>query len=300
MPNRSQPENTIAYQTRRVFPELSPAERKLMRLILTAGFPPPLGRVADLADYAGVSAPTVLRTVAKLGFSNYSSFRQRAVRELSKKGTSALSQMHDGNSKAEEGLIKRMSSQLGELVISTLQSPDVDEISRAVKILADRTFKQVFAGGKFSHSVAEQLFLHSQLIRPGCDLIFREQQQRKERTIDIGRSHALTVFDFRRYQRDTIELANEVKQRRAKVILVTDQWMSPIADIADVVLVVEVQCASPFDTLVPAFALTEILIAGIYERLQNSAATRLSQLEELGTGHIGTAGFIDKTIEEKA
>jgi len=108
------------------------------------------------------------------------------------------------------------------------------------------------------------------------------------------------VFDFRRYQRDTIELATEVKQRRAKVILVTDQWMSPIADIADVVLVVEVQCASPFDTLVPAFALTEILIAGIYERLQNSAATRLSKFEELGTGHIGTAGFIDKTIEEKA
>jgi len=38
----------------------------------------------------------------------------------------------------------------------------------------------------------------------------------------------------------------------------------------------------------------------VYERLQNSAAKRLSQFEELGTGHIGTAGFIDKTNEEKA
>ena len=286
MPHPGQPKPTLALQARLALPGLSPAERKLIRLILSTEPSPPLDRVADLADFAGVSAPTVLRTLTKLGFENYSDFRKRAVSELSKKQTSALAQMRERPPLTKSNFVEEMSTQYCALMQDALQSPDREEILRAVDFLSDKSRKQVCAGGRFSQGAAEQLYLHSQLLRPGCRLLPPGPRQRMEQSIDFGRAHVLTVFDFRRYQPDTIELAIEAKRRRAKIILITDPWMSPIADIADVVLVVGVQCASPFDSLVPAFALTETLISGMYSRLQKTAEARLSQFEELDAAHL--------------
>jgi DNA-binding MurR/RpiR family transcriptional regulator len=198
----------------------------------------------------------------------------------------------------DENFIEHMFARFCSLMHEAQQSPDTDEIFRAVALLSDKSRKLIFAGGKFSHSVAEQLYLHSHLLRPGCELLSREPQQRMERSVDFGRAYVLTLFDFRRYQQDSIELALEAKKQRAKVIVMTDRWMSPIADVADVVLVVGVQCDSPFDTLVPAFALTETLISGVYGRLQKTAETRLSQLEELGVVRPDTDKFSHNQTEE--
>jgi DNA-binding MurR/RpiR family transcriptional regulator len=66
-------------------------------------------------------------------------------------------------------------------------------------------------------------------------------------------------------------------------VLFTDQWMSPIADWADAVLVAEVRAASPFDTLTPALALVEALIAQVHGIVGAPAAQRLAQAESGGT-----------------
>ena len=156
------------------------------------------------------------------------------------------------------------------------------EFGRAAQLLADGQRRQVFTGGRFSHSIAELLFAHIHLVRPGCELIGFTSQGRSNRLTDIGLGHVLTVFDFRRYQRDTVEFARAVKQRRAKLVLFTDQWMSPIADWADAVLVAEVRSASPFDTLAPALALVEALIAQVHSIVGVDAAKRLAQFESNG------------------
>jgi DNA-binding MurR/RpiR family transcriptional regulator len=116
-------------------------------------------------------------------------------------------------------------------------------------------------------------------VRPGCELIDFTRRGRSNRLVDMGRGHVLTVFDFRRYQRDTVDLARAAKTKRAKVVLFTDQWMSPIVDWADAVLVAEVRVASPFDTLAPALALLEMLVARVYGAIGADATLRMSQFE---------------------
>ena len=67
-------------------------------------------------------------------------------------------------------------------------------------------------------------------------------------------------------------------------MLVTDPWESPIAEFADHVLVAEVSSPSPYDSMVPAFALAEALIAEVMPRLGKNAVNRIEDLEDLRTG----------------
>lgn len=285
---------------RAALPRMSPGERRIVRVCLSVSAPEQIATVASLADIAGVSSPTVLRCLSKIGFERFADFRDIALEELEAKHESALIQMSrrgnahsvmrysTGQDKAELSCFRESAV---DAVRSTFDRLDMGEFCRAAELLANRQRRQAFTGGRFSHSVAELLFAHIHLVRSGCELIGFTSRGRSNRLVDIGRGHVLTVLDFRRYQRDTVEFARAVKQKRAKVVLLTDQWMSPVADWADAVLVAEVRSASPFDTLTPALALVEMLIAQVYAMIGTDAAERLAQFETNGTDFEWSAGI---------
>src|SRR3546814_18331766 len=79
--------------------------------------------------------------------------------------------------------------------------------------------------------------------------------------LDMGRRDVLVVFDYRRYQTNVVEFATEAARRGVRIILFTDPWMSPIAGLAEVVIVGPVAVASPYDSLAPAVAQMEALVA---------------------------------------
>ena len=80
--NREDDRASIAEQAREAFDRLTARERKAAQMLLanypTAGLAP----VAEFAERAQVSAPTVLRFVAKLGFLGYPDFQRQLREEL--------------------------------------------------------------------------------------------------------------------------------------------------------------------------------------------------------------------------
>ena len=73
----------VAERIRRSLGELSKSERKVARALLSG--PPTIGleSVVQLAQRAEVSAPTVSRFVARLGFDNYAAFQHTLREDLS-------------------------------------------------------------------------------------------------------------------------------------------------------------------------------------------------------------------------
>ena len=55
--------------------------------------------------------------------------------------------------------------------------------------------------------------------------------------------------------------------RGAKILVITDPWFSQAAEVADLVLPVTVDGQGPFDSVVPATAIAEPLLAGILGKL---------------------------------
>jgi DNA-binding MurR/RpiR family transcriptional regulator len=136
-------------------------------------------------------------------------------------------------------------------------------------------------GGRFSRHVASMFAGYLLQFRPGVRDIGTLSAQAFDTLADLGRRDVLVVFDYRRYQFDVIEYARQAAARDVHIVLFTDQWLSPVADLAEVTIVSPLEVASPYDTLVPAIAQMEALVAHIISTLSEAAHERIERLEEI-------------------
>jgi DNA-binding MurR/RpiR family transcriptional regulator len=63
--------------------------------------------------------------------------------------------------------------------------------------------------------------------------------------------------------------------------LLTDRWLSPVAEVADAVLASRVDSPSAYDSLVPAMAVVETVIAGVLGALGDAARERMAACEQV-------------------
>src|SRR5882757_9989166 len=110
---------SIAETIRQGLGALTPTERK-PALALLANYPVPgLEPVAQFAKRAGVSGPTVLRLVAKLGFSSYPRFQQALRDELEQRGQAPLAKIaaHHRAGRADPDFVNRY----GRAIIANIE-----------------------------------------------------------------------------------------------------------------------------------------------------------------------------------
>jgi DNA-binding MurR/RpiR family transcriptional regulator len=168
---------------------------------------------------------------------------------------------------------------------SSLDMVSEHDFDAVVDLLADSRRRVLSLGGRVSTFLARYLASQLHLIRPGVELLDPERSNPADHLVDLGRRDVLVIFDYRRYQSDTINSARVAAGRGSTVVLVTDPWLSPAAASARFVLVTGVQTTvMPFDSLVSAVALTEALIAGVLARLGETAHARMRRMDELRGG----------------
>ena len=132
-------------------------------------------------------------------------------------------------------------------------------------------------GGWTSHLLAAML---TSLLRPFRDGVHHVPSLAAERAAalaELSRRDTVVLFDFRRYELDTFEFARLARDRGARLVLLTDPWLSPIADLADAVLPAQVDGPSPFESLTPTVALVETLATDVARRLGAAGNDRMER-----------------------
>lgn len=264
--------------------ELTAAERKVARVFLGSYPIAGLETTAQLAQRAGVSGPTVMRFVVRLGFEGYPEFQAALRDEVQEKLTSSLSQFGDGGGETVEGLLQTSLRTLQDEIERSFAGIPQAEFDAVVDLLADPRYAILCTGGRFSQIFAYYLFAHLNMMRPRCRLVGAAPTPRWDELIDVGKRSVLVVFDYRRYQNSTIDFANRAHERGCPIVLFTDPWLSPVAEVARHVITSTVRGPSPFDTMVPALAVLETIIAGLTVKLSSQAKPRIAELERLRAG----------------
>ncbi len=274
---------SIAQTIRQSLGRLTATERK-PALALLANYPVPgLEPVAQFAKRAGVSGPTILRLVAKLGFDSYPRFQQALRDELELRGQAPLAKI--GARPLGQWPSGDVYSQYGRAIVSNIET-SLGEVPRSefkgtLDLLADRSRRISLLGGRFSGSVALQFYLHLRELRPRVQLIGGQTATWVEHLLDIGSKDVLIVFDIRRYQDDVIRFAREAAAQGADIVLFTDQWLSPIAAVARHVFALRTAIPSSWESFGAPSALTEILTACLQARSWSDARRRMHRLEKI-------------------
>ncbi|MGH3402263.1 MAG: MurR/RpiR family transcriptional regulator, partial [Streptosporangiaceae bacterium] len=189
----------------------------------------------------------------------------------------------------------------GEAVTASVAGLDPAEFRRAVALLAEGG--QVLAtGGWFSQLLAGYLTSVLRELRPGVRLVPASASDRAGAIADIARRDVVAAFDFRRYERDTLEIARAAKAVGARIVLFTDPWLSPVADIADAVLTAHVSGPSPFESLTPALAVVETLIGAVVDELGEPGRARFEMFDQIAERWVRprSAGEDGETAREVA
>jgi len=266
---------------------LSLAERKLARVLLASYPIAGLESVVRFAERARVSPPTVTRFITKLGFSGYPEFQETLRNEVQARLSSPVSRYRDNE--AGRGTDSVLSDALEvathnlKVTLDVLSHRDVNE---AVELLADVRRRVMVLGGRVSAPLARYLAHQLHLLRPGIGLVDAERSTPAQELIDMRKGDILVIFDYRRYQADTIESAQVTSAQGCNVILFTDPWLSPASAFARQVIVTGVDQVGPFDSLVGAMAVVEGVVAAVLNRLGPRAQSRMRNLEKLRAGDV--------------
>ena len=267
--------------------ELSPAERRVARTLFTTNLVAGFDTVAELAARSGVSGPTVMRFANKIGFAGYAEFQRALRRDVAARIDSPLrlyARSH-ADERGDRPLLEAARDTFVRGLESTFASIPQAEFDAAIALLTDLRRTVWMSGGRFTQAAAEVLHAHLYQLRPRARVIAYTPAGRADALLDLSRRDVLVAFDLRRYQNDTIALAETARVRGAAIVLVTDPWLSPIADFADHVLAVDVNAPSPYDSMVPCVALVEALVAGVVDRLGDATRRRIGTLERLREGY---------------
>jgi len=266
---------------------LSPAERKLARVLLASYPIAGLESVARFAERARVSPPTVTRFITKLGFSGYPEFQETLRHEVQARLSSPLTRYRDDQpERATDSVLSDALEVASANLKATLVVLSHRDANEAVELLADVRRRVLVIGGRMSAPLARYLAGQLHLLRPGIGLVDAERSAPAQQLIDMRKGDVLVVFDYRRYQADTIESARVASTQGCHVVLFTDPWLSPASAFARQVIVTSVDTVGPFDSLVGAMAVVEGVVAAVLGRLGPRAQSRMQTLERLRAGDV--------------
>jgi DNA-binding MurR/RpiR family transcriptional regulator len=261
---------------------LSPAERKLARVLLASYPIAGLESVARFAERARVSPPTVTRFITKLGFKGYPEFQEVLRHEVQARLSSPLERYRDeAPGQGADTLLTGALDVSRRNLQATIEQLSHHDFEEAVTLLSDVRRRVLVLGGRVSSQLARYLAGQLHLLRPGIALVDVERGAPAQQLIDVRKGDTLVVFDYRRYQADTIESARIASAQGCNVILFTDPWLSPASAFARQVLVTSVELVGPFDSLVGATAVVEAMVAAVLDRLGPRAQSRMQSLERL-------------------
>lgn len=262
---------------------MPPGERRAAQT-LVANYPLiGLRTVADFAARAGVSAPTILRFVARLGFQNYPDFQANLQEELAAQLQSPLIRSAVPVSSRQEGA-SPIADATVDNIRETFRHVSDRQIAEIVGLLANLRLRITLVGGRFTDPIARYMAAHLTIIRPNVSHLTGQESNWRDRLIDMGKRDLLLIFDIRRYQESLIRFAEKADRRGVQTILFTDQWLSPIAGFARHVIAGRTAVPSAWDSSAALFVVAETLIAEVTQRLETESARRISEMEELRRG----------------
>jgi DNA-binding MurR/RpiR family transcriptional regulator len=280
---------TIAEDVRERLDGMSPSERSVARALFAAYPTAGLESLPQLAEAASVTGPTVLRFVRKIGYDGYPEF-QRALRTEVQARMEGMLSLYDRRSATQtDDPLHDERAALSRVLEETLASRSLAvELPQVAALLADTRRRAWFAGGRFSRLAAEYLCALVRMLRPGCALIGPSSTDRAVDALEIGKGDVACIFDYRRYQADTVAVGHVAAERGATVVVFTDPWLSPAVESARHVLVSGAESASAIDSMLGSFALAEVVANRTLAALGSAGRDRLERVESTQDRMTGT------------
>ena len=228
----------------------------------------------------GVSESTVVRFAYALGYDGYPAL-QRSLQEMIRNRLTTVQRI-------------QLTSDLSQdEVLSTVLKSDISNIRSTIESVNTATFNTVIdymlkarkiyvVGIKSAAPLAQFLGYYLNFILEDVCIV---NSTVYEAMLRISDKDMCIGISFPRYSSKAVEALSFARSKGAYVTAITDSMFSPIAELADSVLVARSDMASFADSLAAPLSLINALIVGAGLRRKDEVYERLDQLEGIWKSH---------------
>lgn len=278
--NPQQPElGSVPALIRAGIPDLNPSERRVAEVFVDRPAWTIEASAQEIADAAGTSRATVVRTAQRLGFTGYPQLRVLLARDL---GLVAGQPEAHHTSDDAVGVFNAFLRDVALTINDALALLDADDIRRAVDLLADARDVLVVGNG-LSSPVAVEMAMRLNAIGRYAEAPIDHVEQ-GVRARRLGPGDVCVVVSGSGSTRPTIAAARAATRAGAAVVGLTASATAGLAEVATVSLVVGLGAPSFRDEITRNSRLPQSIVAGALVRAlseRNIDAAREAQARML-------------------
>ena len=260
-------------------PSFSKGQKRIASYILEQYDKAAYITASKLSEIVGVSESTVVRFAIELGFDGYPDFQQ-SLQALMRNRLTSFQRMEVSNQLIGNGnVLEKVLVSDAERIRRTLDATDRNSFERAVeKIVSARNV--YILGVRSSSYLAGFLNYYLRMIFDNVKLLQTTSgSELFEQLLPIGEGDVMIAISFPRYSKRVVTAVEFAKGRKANIISLTDSSLSPLASLADELLVAQSDMASFVDSLVAPLSIINSMIVALSRRKQEELDSRLRELE---------------------
>jgi DNA-binding MurR/RpiR family transcriptional regulator len=242
---------------------LTPAQRRIMQYIIEHYEEAIFLTASQLAENVGVSEATVVRLAQALGFDGYPGMQRKFRQGLQDRLSTVTRLEHTVDHARETGdvVVKVLQEDIYNLS-QTLRNLSLDIFERAVADL--QSAKRVFVVGlRGAHAPALTLATYLRFLGKQAHLLAMGHGEMWDILQGLARSDLVVGISFPRYTQITVEVLQHAREKRARVGVITDSPLSPLARYAHWVLTAHCQLDSFIESFTAATSLINALLTAM-------------------------------------
>lgn len=236
---------------------------------------------SKLGKTVNVSESTVVRFAAELGYDGYPAM-QKALQEMIRSKLTSIQRIEVSNDRIGNQDVFSMVMQSDiEKIRMTMEECSKEEFSEAVDAIVEA--KRIYIlGVRSSVALSSFLSFYFNLIFDNVVLIqSNATSEMFEQLLRVGEGDVVIGISFPRYSRRTVQALRFARDRKAKVIAITDSAASPLVECATHTLFGKSDMISFVDSLVAPLSLINALIVAVSRRKKDDLANTFETLEEI-------------------
>ena len=259
----------------------SKGQKQIARFILEHYDKAAFMTASKLGTTVGVSESTVVRFATELGYDGYPHL-QRALQEMIRNKLTSVQRMEVSSDRmGGRDVLQTVLHADTDMIRMTLDEIDRDAFQGAVDALMGA--KRIYIlGVRSSSALASFLGFYFNLLFENVTLVHTNSvSEIFEQVLRVGPGDVLFGISFPRYSKRTLSAMKYARDRGARVIALTDSQLSPLARVADHVLLARSDMASFVDSLVAPLSVINALIVAVGMSRRDEIEQTFNKLERI-------------------
>ena len=273
-------DNNFNQRIREKFHDLSNAHKNLAEYIISNSDKAAFLTASRLGSLVGVSESTVIRFATSLDYQGYPEL-QKDLQESLRTKLNLVSRFQDTDA-----------AQKTDCPVRTILNHDIDNLKKSMDKVDVESFNAAvdeiikaptiyIVAQRSAHCLAVFLAFYLEMLGKDVRVVPHGISSIFEQFMSVRNEDLVIGIGFPRYTRKTIEGLDHARKQGATTMAITDNIVSPLAQLAEIALYVESDLGSFIESLTAPLSIINALVTAVGRKQKNKTLDILERLEEV-------------------